>query len=366
MSSNDCDTSNIRLSGGKNDPRRRNGHLVVQFFVLFGLLVGCGQPPTSSPVTSGEVPEVRQVSMRLQWIPQYQFAGYLVAKVKGYYEEAGLIVSIHPGGPDFVPMPLVVSGSDTFGSTGADTILLARQKGIEVVALATIFQESPVGFMVHRDSGIKTPQDFVGRTVGVFYGDNVDTEYRALLAATGVNRQAIREVPAQFNLEPFLSRRVDVWPVYVTDQPNTARQRGADVEVIVARDYGVHLMGDVLFATEQFVRTHPITTRAFVHATLRGWEDALQNPDEAITLIRAYNNQLSLDQLQFEAQATIPLIRSGKGKSCPGWNDLAKWQAERQLLEQLGLLTMPIAVEEAIFNAPVESYYAGRSCGNGE
>jgi ABC-type nitrate/sulfonate/bicarbonate transport system substrate-binding protein len=306
--------------------------------------------------------------MRLQWIPQYQFAGYLVAKVKGYYEEAGLNVSLHPGSPDFVPLPLVVSGSDTFGSTGADTIFLARQKDIKVVALATVFQTSPVGFMVHSDSGIEEPQDFVGKTVGVFYGDNVETEYRALLSATGVEREAINEVPAQFNLEPFLSRRVDVWPVYVTDQPDLARREGAEVDLIVAQDYGVVLMGDVLFASEAFVREHPDTTQAFVSATLRGWEDAVTSRDETVSLVAEYNPQLSREHLKFEGTETIKLVQHGAGERCLGWNDRERWEAEQQLLLDLGLLETPVAFEEAVNNRFVAEYHRrqGRECGGGE
>ncbi len=335
------------------------------YLLLLVILVGCAAPPpppTSPPAATPDgialaPPEVRSVTMRLQWIPQYQFAGYIVASVKGYYEEAGLDVTLLPGSPDFVPLPLVATGTDTFGSTGADTIFLAREKGIAVVALATIFQTSPVGFMTHSDSGITTPQDFVGRTVGVFYGDNVETEYRALLAATGIDRASINEVPAQFNLEPFLSRRVDVWPVYVTDQPDLARQQGAEVDVLVARDYGVTLMGDVLFTTKAFVEENPNTTRAFVHATLRGWQEALANPDETVELVAAYNEQLSREHLAFEAAETVQLVQYGAGTDCPGWNSPDAWNAEQQTLLDLDLLSAPVPLEQAINNRFVAEYY---------
>lgn len=348
------------MKSNKNQHRYR--HYLGILVLLVGLasaLAACGAPPqTSTPPATPDphAPEVRDISMRLQWIPQYQFAGYIVAKEKGYYEEAGLNVALHPGSPDFVPLPLVVSGSDTFGSTGADTILLAREKNIPVVALATIFQTSPVGFMVHDDSGITGPDDFVGKTVGVFYGDNVETEYRALLAAADIARERVNEVPAQFNLEPFLNRRVDVWPVYVSDQPYLARQHGASVNLIVARDYGVVLMGDVLFTTEDFVRENPNTTRAFVHATLRGWQDALDNPDETVQLIARYNPELSPEHLAFEATETITLVQFGAGATCPGWNDPDVWAAEQQLLRDLELLGAPVELDRAIDNRFVETF----------
>ncbi|MCX7861065.1 MAG: ABC transporter substrate-binding protein, partial [Chloroflexus sp.] len=191
--------------------------------VLLVIVTGCASSQTGNANAPANTPEVTDVSMRLQWLPQFQFAGYLVAEARGYYRDAGLNVTILPGGPDAIPLPLVATGANTFGSTGADTVLISREQGIEVVALATWFQASPVAFMVHRDSGIRSPQDFVGRRVGMFYGDNVETEYRALLAATGVDPASVNEIPGDYSLAPFLERRADVWPVYATDQPYTAR-----------------------------------------------------------------------------------------------------------------------------------------------
>jgi ABC-type nitrate/sulfonate/bicarbonate transport system substrate-binding protein len=337
-------------------------HIFLIFPIIL-IVAACG---ATEPAASGE-PEVREISMRLQWFPQYQFAGYIVAKTQGYYEDAGLDVTLNPGGPDMVPLPLVAGGSDQFGSTGADTVLIARERDIEVLALATWFQASPVGFMVHADSGISGPEDFAGRTVGMFYGDNVETEYRALLAAAGVDRDAINEVPGDFNLRPFLTRQVDVWPVYVTDQPNQARRQGAEVELIVARDYDVQLMGDVLFTTAAFARENPNTVQAFVEATLRGWEYALANPSETVAIIAEYNPELNLEQLQFEAEATIPLIQYGAGERCPGWNEMAAWQGQRALLRDLGLLESEVDLDAAIENRYVEQYYDARGieCGGG-
>lgn len=337
--------------------------LLTIVLIALGTAACAADDTQSAAVPAGE-PEVREVSMRLQWFPQYQFAGYIVAEVNGYYDEAGLDVTINPGGPDFVSLPLVAGGSDTFGSTGADTILIARQRDVPVTALATWFQASPVAFMVHSDSGISGPQDFVGRTVGMFYGDNVETEYRALLAAAGVDRSQINEVPGDFNLAPFLSRRVDVWPVYATDQPNLARRAGAEVDLILARDYGVELLGDVLFTTAAFVRDNPNTVRAFVDATLRGWEYALNNPAATVELIAAYNDQLDPEHLAFEAEETIKLLRYGAGAQCPGWNDADAWTAEYDLLNDLAILTTPVDLDAAVDNRFVADYYqrAGVNC----
>ncbi|WP_322821290.1 ABC transporter substrate-binding protein [Chloroflexus sp.] len=326
--------------------------LLLLLFVVLLVATGCtNTAPTSTS------PEVTKVTMRLQWLPQFQFAGYLVAEARGYYRDAGLDVTILPGGPDAIPLPLVATGADTFGSTGADTILISREQGIEVVALATWFQASPVAFMVHRDSGIRSPQDFVGRRVGMFYGDNVETEYRALLAATGVDPASVNEIPGDYSLAPFLERRADVWPVYATDQPYTARAAGADIDLILARDYGVELMGDVLFTTAGFARNNPNTVRAFVQATLRGWQEALNDPAAAIEIILARNPDFDRGHLEFEATETIKLLRYGIGERCVGASDREAWQKEAQLLRSLGVLKSDIDPETVLFSDAVDEYY---------
>ncbi|ABY35743.1 MAG TPA: myristoyl transferase [Chloroflexus aurantiacus] len=327
---------------------------LLPLLLLVVLLVVTGCTNTAPTSTS---PEVTKVTMRLQWLPQFQFAGYLVAEARGYYRDAGLDVTILPGGPDAIPLPLVATGADTFGSTGADTILISREQGIEVVALATWFQASPVAFMVHRDSGIRSPQDFVGRRVGMFYGDNVETEYRALLAATGVDPASVIEIPGDYSLAPFLERRADVWPVYATDQPYTARAAGADIDLILARDYGVELMGDVLFTTAEFARNNPNTVRAFVQATLRGWQEALNDPAAAIEIILARSPDFDRGHLEFEAAETIKLLRYGIGERCVGASDRAVWQKEAQLLRSLGVLKSDIDPETVLLTDAVDEYY---------
>jgi ABC-type nitrate/sulfonate/bicarbonate transport system substrate-binding protein len=305
-------------------------------------------------------PELTDVSMRFQWIPQWQFAGYIAAQVRGYYEEEGLNVTLNAGGPDFPTKQLVASGSDDFGTAWVDSMYLSRQRGVPLVAVLTMFQTSPSAFMVHADSGIEGPEDFVGKTVAVYYGGGEETEYIGMLNAAGVERDQVNEVPGQFSLEPFLQRRIDVLPVYATDQPNKVRNQGVDIRLIHGRDYGVVMMGDVLFATEEFIARYPNTVQAFVDASLRGWNWAVENPDEAVALVADYNPELDPEQLTFEAQETIELLTYGAGERCIGWNDPQAWETQRQLLLDLELLEEPVSFEDAANNTFVENYYAAQ------
>ncbi|NJK79165.1 MAG: ABC transporter substrate-binding protein [Chloroflexaceae bacterium] len=333
------------------------GH-IAPLLVLVVLVVACG---TAAPaVTDPNAPEQREVIMRFQWIPQWQFVGYIAAEVNGYYDEVGLDVTLNGGGPEFPAKQIVASGSEQFGVAWADSMYTARQQGVELVALATLFQVNPTAYMVHSDSGIGGVEDFPGKRVAVFYGGGVEVEYRAMLAAAGVDRSTIIETPGEFSMEPFLRRRVDVWPVYATDQPRAVRQQGAEIDLIFARDYGVVMMGDVLFATSTFIEENPNTVRAFVEASLRGWEWALANPEAAVDLVAEYNPELDRDQLTFEASQTIELLTYGPGARCVGYSDPAVWEAEHQMLLDIGVLEAPIPFEQVANNSFVEGYYAAK------
>src|SRR5438309_2279552 len=118
----------------------------------------------SGMLSTGRADEA--VTVRLKWFHQAQFAGFYVAKEKAYYQSAGLNVDIQPGGPDFPAVQMVAGGNEQFGVTGADQILIARSKGVPVVALAVIFRRNPFVLFSLAKSGIKTPADYVGKNIG--------------------------------------------------------------------------------------------------------------------------------------------------------------------------------------------------------
>ena len=122
------------------------------------------------------------VTLRLKWLNQAQFAGFYVAKEKAFYKSEGLDVNIQPGGPDFPAVQMVTGGNEQFGVTGADQILIARSKGVPVVALAVIYRRNPFVLFSLAKSGIKAPTDYVGKNVGVKIGGNEELIYRAVLA----------------------------------------------------------------------------------------------------------------------------------------------------------------------------------------
>lgn len=156
--------------------------------------------------------KIEKVSIRLKWFVDVSEAGIFVAKEKGFFKENGIDVTVHPGGFELDPIKLVASGSGNFGITGADTFLLARAKGLPIVAIAVEFQKTPVCFISKNESGIKTPQDFVGRKVGVKFASDAETVYRILMAKLNIDVKKLKEVPLKWDMTPFFTGQVDVLP----------------------------------------------------------------------------------------------------------------------------------------------------------
>src|SRR6202789_2072393 len=112
------------------------------------------------------------VTIQLKWVAQAQFAGYFVAKEKGFYKDAGLDVTINPGGPDVAPPQVIAGGGADVVVDWMPSALASREKGVALVNISQSFKHSGLELVCRKDTGIKTPEDFKGKTIGIWYGGN--------------------------------------------------------------------------------------------------------------------------------------------------------------------------------------------------
>jgi NitT/TauT family transport system substrate-binding protein len=285
------------------------------------------------------------VTLRLKWFHQAQFAGFYVAKDKELYKAAGLNVDIQPGGPDFPAIQMVTGGNEQFGVTSADQILIARSKGVPVVALAVIFRRNPFVLFSLAKSGIKAPADYVGRNIGVKIGGNEELIYRAVLAKAGIDKTKLNEIPVKFDITPLLAGAVDVWPGYLINEVLAAREKGFDVNVVSPPDYGIDLYADTLFTTEKMLREKPEIVRKFVVATLKGWSSAIAAPEEAAQITVKYGAKLTYDHELAMMKASLPLLQPDAQPV--GWMDAANWSATQKLLVDAGFQKTSVDIEKA-------------------
>jgi NitT/TauT family transport system substrate-binding protein len=286
------------------------------------------------------------LTLRLKWFHQAQFAGFYVANAKGYYKSAGLDLDIQPGGPDFPAIQMVAGGNEQFGVTGADQILIARGKGVPVVALAVIYRRTPFVLFSLAKSGIKSPADYVGRNVGVKIGGNEELMYRAMMAKAGIDTSKVKEVPVKFDIAPLLSGAVDVWPGYEINEVLAAREKGFEVNVVSPSSYGIDLYADTLFTTEKMLKEKPDVVRKFVAATLKGWNEAIAHPEEAAqATVSVGGSKLTYDHELAMMKASLPLLTGGG--SSVGAMDEAHWGSMQALLVEGKFLKSPVDLSHA-------------------
>ncbi len=285
------------------------------------------------------------VTVRLKWLNQAQFAGFYVAQDKGFYKAAGLDVNIQPGGSDFPAVQMVAGGNEQFGVTGADQILIARSKGVPVVALAVIYRRNPFVLFSLAKSGIKTPADYVGKKVGVKIGGNEELIYRAVLASAKVDKSKLEEIPVKFDMTPLLTGTVDVWPGYLINEVLAAKEKGFDVNVVSPFDYGIDLYADTLFTTEKMLREKPDVVGKFVAATIKGWNAAIAAPEEAAKITVTHGDKLTYAHELAMMKASIPLLEPDAQPV--GTMDAAGWTSAQKLLVSAGFQKQPVDVNKA-------------------
>ena len=319
---------------------------IVSVSVLVALLLGLLIKTTfnNSPGTTTTPVKKDIVKVRLKWVHQAQFAGFYTAEEKGFYSNKNIDAVLEPGGVDFPAVQMVSSGSEDFGITGADQILLAREKGVPVVAVAVIYRESPFVYFALKDSGITKPQDFLGEKVGIKLGGNEELTYRAMMKKAGVDTKKVTEIPIKYDMTPLFTGQVMAWPGYSINEPIVAQEQGHEVNIIWPSDYGVNLYADTLFTTESMIRNNPDLVNRFVAATLEGWEYAIAHPEEAVNFTLKQNDQLKKSHETAMLQASLKLLKPDDKPL--GWMDNSKWEEMQNLLLEAGFMNKPVDLEK--------------------
>lgn len=248
------------------------------------------------------------VTLQLKWQHQFQFAGYIAAKEKGFYHDVGLDVTIHQRTPDIEVIDEVVKGNAQYGIGGMG-ILAHYANGAPIKALAAIFQHDALVFLSKADSGIVSPYEIAGKRVMFDSSTGNDAVLRVLLDDAGMSYNDITIVPQDFAIESLSNGQVDVMSAYITSQPFEFRQKSEAINIINPQNYGFDFYGDLLFTSVEELKNHPGRAERMLQASLKGWDYALQHPEEIIQIIKnKYNSAISVEQLRYEARETNKLI----------------------------------------------------------
>ncbi|HSV21210.1 MAG TPA: ABC transporter substrate-binding protein [Casimicrobiaceae bacterium] len=294
--------------------------------------------------------DLAPVSLRLKWLPQAQFAGYYVAKAKGWYADEGLDLTINPGGPNIIGENMVGAGSDTFGhGGGAASLLQAREKGLGILGIGMLFQETPYRLVALEKSGVKTFKDLKGKTVSTWF-TGPQFMVQAMLRANGLDPKDVK-IEAQANsMVPFIEGKVDVATVTVFNEALVLKRRNVTPAVTFnPADMGVNIPNESLIVNEKFAREHPKLVEGFLKASLRGWKYALTHQDEAVDILLKQAPTADRTEQKEQLAALVPLMTYGPAKDKGiGYIDPKALTFADKFLVENGVLKQPVDLKAAV------------------
>ena len=244
-------------------------------------------------LTSAQAWAADKVTLQLKWVTQAQFAGYYVAKDKGFYNEENLDVEIKPGGPDIAPAQVLAGGGADVVLDWMPSALATREKGVALVNIAQPFKSSGMMLTCRKDSGIKTPADFKGKTLGVWFFGN-EYPFLSWMSQLGIktdgSAEGVKVLKQGFNVDPILQKQADCVSTMTYNeywQIIDAGLKPDDLVVFKYEEQGVATLEDGIYVLEDKLKDAAFVDRMvrFVRASMKGWKYAEANPDEAADIV---------------------------------------------------------------------------------
>lgn len=326
--------------------------LIPLIGLMAALLAACGTPAAAPAATVGT--SRTSVRIAMGYVPDVQFAMFYVAQARGYYREEGLDVTFdHSDIRDALIQ--VGQGSLTFANASGDEILLARAQGIPVKLVFQTFQAFPVAIFAKRSTGLQTPDDLRGKTVGV--PGRFGATYVGLLGvlyAANVPADEVQIVEIGFTQAAAVREdKVQAAAGYFNNEPLILEADGVPVDVLRVGDY-INLVSNGIVASDAFIEANPEIVRRFARATARGLQDTLDDPDTAFQESLQFIPELGPERQPQELnklKQTLALWRSDATATHGlGYSDPAAWETTHRFLRDSGLLHTDVNVGDAFTN----------------
>jgi polar amino acid transport system substrate-binding protein len=257
----------------------------------------------------------KNVNLQLSWLHQFQFAGYYVAKEKGFYNKAGLNVNINEFNFD-INLQNVLKDNKAQFVVGKTSFIIDKISGNEIVALAAIFQHSPMMLLVRKDSKIKKAADLRGKNVMITNDAKNTAAILAMLSSQKISLDDVNVQPHSFDLNDLISGKTDAMASYVSNEPVRMKNKNIEHVIIHPKDYGFDFYNGMVFTTQNMINKDPDTVKAFHDATIKGWEYAFKNIEETSKIIfNKYNTQKkTLNDFIVEGEILKSLAYDKSGK----------------------------------------------------
>lgn len=297
-----------------------------------------GSPAASASPTLGP-PD--KVTFMAGFKPQANlpFVGVYVAQEEGFFAEENLEVTIEHVTTPGDNFRFLATGNVQFTTSDASGLLEKHVSDppLDIVSLALIGQRGQQGFSVLADSGIESPADWTGKTVG-YKGSQVTPDYLAIMAANGVERASVQEVKIGFDPRILAEGQVDIFPVFVSNEPDTLEKLGYAVKTWEAADFDAPTLGLTYVAMRDYVAEHQAVTQRFINAVLRGIAFAEANPEETLDIVMSYAPQEDREHQRYMLETELKMAVPGP----VGMQTAQQWQKLHDFLVQYGALSRAI------------------------
>jgi len=298
---------------------------------------------------------MQKVSIELKWKHQFQFAGYYIAKEKGFYEEAGLDVEIREFKDGTNVIEDVLNSKSTFG-VSYPNIILEKSAEKEIVLLYALYQSSPHVLVSLKSSHIETIKDFKNKKIMINKSAIQTASIISMLISRGVNLESLKVVTPSYDINSLIDSEVDITTAYRSNELYQLDKKHIPYNIWDPKDYGFDLYDDILFTSQKELKEHPKEVEAFREASLRGFEYAFSHIDETVKLILKKYNSLhkTKDALIYEAKILKKLAYQDTNKL--GKIDKNKIQRIYDLYNIMGMTKYKIDLNSFIYkplNIPV-------------
>jgi len=319
-------------------------NLTSPIFVLALVLAGCaGQ---------SETPTLQDVTLMLDWVPNTNHTGIYVAQANGYFEDAGLNVTIIEPGEVYAEHAVAAEVAD-FGVSFQEQVTLARADDVPIVSIAAIIQHNSSGFASRAELGAHSPRDWEGLRYGSFGSPFEPPTLQVLMTCDGGEFDALEIVDTGFS-DPLalLDEAVtDLAWIFYGWQGIQAEYEGIDLQIVMMEDW-FDCIPDyytpVFIASEKTIRERPQVVRAFLEAIGRGYRFTIDNPDQAADILLDAVPELNEDLVHRSQSWLSPRYQADATRW--GEQDLQVWQAYSAWMVENGILAESIQAEDAFTN----------------
>lgn len=303
--------------------------------LLAGAITGCG--------SGAQTTQQKQITQVLDWFVQPTHGGLFAAQAQSYYKDAGLDVTIQPGGPQVSSIQIVAAGKADFGMQSADALLIARDQGIPVVAVAAFLQKGPSALFFHKEDSIKDFADLNNRKVyaalSAPYWEYLKKSYKL---------QHVQEMQFTGQYANFVNDPKAVTQGYVTNTPADLGKQGVEVNHLLVADSGYNPYYSVIFTSESYLKEHPEEVKAYVQASLKGWEYYKENNESVSKLLKEHSKDSTIEGLNSEAAALNDFVFGGDAAvKGVGYMSKERWETLGKQLHEIGLLKQEPDVTKA-------------------